>query len=369
MTLLPGEQLDHFLERRRLTLPVVPTSPRQHFSEACTFTHSLLEQLAPAFVRVAGVAYHRDANLHNILINNARCEVPKFGLIDFGLAVDVTRWTGPEYARAWMELGVSGDCRYWTTSSWMMFTHGIEELEKYPKLCTEYARRLDLHSIGLSALQVLCAMAPATSDSIAKTSDGDDVLVKLENLRVAWDRYWEDVSVLWHGCVTTFTSGGCMTKIQKEYRKARVHDLIMQDMKSLRHSLRALIQALSASPSSASLKESRTLSSIRTLISAGEDSAPEPNWQQVCLLLDVQPPKPAKTVDLSGTVQRQQSFVRSCSKRQMETVPTTVLSARSPSTPTLRAPFVSRSSLPGCGLGRGQNVFDRSLMPVAPKCF
>ena len=74
-----------------------------------------------------------------------------FGLIDFGLAVDARAWK----CGAWCRSGASGDGRFWPTSAWRMFTG--EALDE--DLRAEYSAHLDLHSIGLSALQALVTLA------------------------------------------------------------------------------------------------------------------------------------------------------------------------------------------------------------------
>eukprot|EP00747_Dinoflagellata_sp_TGD_P023689 gnl/TRDRNA2_/TRDRNA2_130004_c0_seq1.p1 gnl/TRDRNA2_/TRDRNA2_130004_c0~~gnl/TRDRNA2_/TRDRNA2_130004_c0_seq1.p1 ORF type:complete len:795 (+),score=102.33 gnl/TRDRNA2_/TRDRNA2_130004_c0_seq1:359-2386(+) len=396
MTRLPGEQLYHFLERRRLTISLVRTEPRQQLAEACDFTRLMLGQLAPALLRVASLSYHRDANPHNILIEDAAGDSPQFGLIDFGLAVDSARWNGgynlnsppskllqspagfPEFARAWTELGVSGDCRYWPSSAWMMFTHGIQELAMRPQLCNEYAWRLDMHSIGLSALQVLCVMAPPKPNlPTADNPHGDKVLIRLRELQSAWDRYWEDASALWRRIYSTFTSGGCVMKLQKEYKQARVHELTLRNVQSLRDCLHEILQAFAASPPDASLRGvAAVVRAIHTLISAGEELGPEPNWQKVCLLLGVEPPAPAKNPAHTGgaTVTSQQGSAqpypqtRSGSAMQPGAQRVSPSLMGSTASATTSAGSVVSSSAPsspmslsgGYGRGHGQHTFDRS---------
>eukprot|EP00959_Pyramimonas_sp_CCMP1952_P043471 909128-Pyramimonas_sp.AAC.1 len=64
MTRIAGDPLDSFLERR-----ASQGGPRAGLQEASFFARQLLVQLAPAFEHISELAYHRDVNAHNILVD------------------------------------------------------------------------------------------------------------------------------------------------------------------------------------------------------------------------------------------------------------------------------------------------------------
>merc|ERR1719491_1577417 len=100
MTRIHGEPLDIFLEQqcyRQQASDSGPMTPCQQFAEACFFAQELLTQLVPTFEKVAGCALHRDVNSHNILIDvPSNGASPRYGLVDFGLAVDSVCWCSEE---------------------------------------------------------------------------------------------------------------------------------------------------------------------------------------------------------------------------------------------------------------------------------
>ena len=86
MERVTGEPLDGWEAKKKGTLA---------FDDSCTLAGIMLEQLVPTFDRVSEIAFHRDVNAHNILINvdNDDISTANFTLIDFGLAVDAREWT------------------------------------------------------------------------------------------------------------------------------------------------------------------------------------------------------------------------------------------------------------------------------------
>lgn len=96
---LPGEPLDQYLHEQRVQMQAQPSTPAaQGLAQACYLARELLVQLAPTMERVSTLAYHRDVNAHNILIeaknwNTDTSAEPWYGLVDFGLAVDAATWS------------------------------------------------------------------------------------------------------------------------------------------------------------------------------------------------------------------------------------------------------------------------------------
>merc|ERR1719469_88907 len=121
---------------------------------------------------------------------------------------------GVDGACTWHHLDVGGDCRYWPVSAWVQFLLGWTELEAHPPLRFEYQTQLDLHSFGLTALQVFVEMLPPlrSSDAISGLSSSQDGHVQLLSgvaaLQVAWERYWSTVTPLHSRLMDTFHNGG-----------------------------------------------------------------------------------------------------------------------------------------------------------------
>eukprot|EP00435_Cladocopium_sp_Y103_P031946 s4238_g8.t1 len=225
MTRLPGQPLDDFLRRRvrqeeQLRDQRYAANRIESMNEAFHFAWQLLDQLAPAFEDIAALAYHRDVNAHNILIDLANGPNPKYGLVDFGLAVDVQSWhgdvqepalgltrMGQDGATSWHHLDVGGDCRYWPVSAWVQFLFGWTELEHNPTLRSEYRTRLDMHSLGLTALQVLVEMMPPDL-SLPPGHSAGRLFAELQSLKSGWERYWAMVTPLHSQLMETFRNGG-----------------------------------------------------------------------------------------------------------------------------------------------------------------
>merc|ERR1719183_1427147 len=56
-------------------------------SEPCQYTKERIVQIYPTLERIAAVAFHRDINPRNILIDSPdRNGPPLYGLVDFGMA-------------------------------------------------------------------------------------------------------------------------------------------------------------------------------------------------------------------------------------------------------------------------------------------
>merc|ERR1719424_705314 len=173
MTVVPGEPLDCFVRR-----PAVPGV--NHViarRRGALLASKLIQDIAPTLELLAPIAWHRDVNSHNVLIDG----VPEndveyisdedymhqatFWLIDFGLAIDSQSWV-TENGR-WKTEYIGGDSRYWPASSWIMHLLGPDGFDGRTQLCEQYQRRLDIHGLGITALELLCAVAQASEDPAA----------------------------------------------------------------------------------------------------------------------------------------------------------------------------------------------------------
>jgi len=293
MTQIAGESLNRYLERRRHEVILSRRHHQRQFAEACTFARELVSQLAPAFARISTLAYHRDVNPRNILVETVQ-EGPRYGLIDFGLAVDATNWrvgamqtaSGEASVGAWQVLGVGGDCRYWPVSAWLMLEQGPKALCGRPQLCLEYKTHLDLHALGITALQVLVELAPRQSEF---PSD-DVVLEKLWALCDAWDTYWGEATYYWQRLFDAYRRSGDrhdLSVVKAEYRELAVHEQMGEHLRALRTSLREACEASKRSPDFVD-GLLQLLQTLLAMISSGEDST-RSSWRRVELLIDRSP--------------------------------------------------------------------------------
>lgn len=251
MSKVPGIPLDRFLQRWQKNIASLSITPRQLFDEGCRVARELIVQLAPTFERIAGVAYHRDVNSHNVLVETTDPLNPRFGLVDFGLAVDLKQWQGPVGPSSWHLVDIGGDCRYWPMSAWLQFECGWEELSKYPPLAEEYQSQLDFHALGITALQVLAAMSSIEStDCSPGAADGShpdgfnmDLPDEVRILQQAWSQYWADATRFWERLLDVFRKGGDQNGLKVACITEGVHNTIGQDLANLRQALRDAAQA------------------------------------------------------------------------------------------------------------------------------
>jgi len=284
MTKVPGVPVDRFVEacrRKRnnsgnasLAARASVAQQHMHFVEACSVARELVLQLAPTFEQISKLAYHRDVNSHNILVDGDSTN-PVFGLVDFGLAVDLANWQGPVGSQSWHLVDIGGDCRYWPMSAWLQFECGWQELSKYPPLSVEYQQQLDFHALGITALQVIAAMAPQVDD--------ESLAPQFKALQVAWDRYWEDSTRFWQRLLEVFRHGGDQNALKVSCITEGVHNIVGADLAALRSALRDAFDACRP----VGLRQFRPLfAALLELISAGgtvgfEENKRPPTWQEV----------------------------------------------------------------------------------------
>lgn len=282
MTRVPGVALEDFLEERRCVAAAgngagLRTSPRQRFGEACRFAHALLSQLAPVFETISAIAIHRDVNTHNILIDSESIKsgtsstdsVPRYGLVDFGLAVDTicwcstesnpeTKWrptrVGVDAVHTWRYLDIAGDCRYWPVSAWTQFLIGWKEIDASPCLRREYQVQLDQHALGITAMKVFVELLSppppreprdaATKEEGANNSHGSlessdipSVQMEIWTLLRAWERYWRRISPVHKKLISTFHHGGDWEVLKKMCEDTNFYDNIARDLRSLREAI------------------------------------------------------------------------------------------------------------------------------------
>lgn len=294
MTKVPGMSLDRFLETWKQDAAAFSTPDLQlhQFTQACQFAREMILQLAPTFEHISTLAYHRDVNSHNILIDTGHGMSPMFGIVDFGLAVDLQKWSGPLGQSSWHLVDIGGDSRSWPMSAWLQFECGWQELAKYPVLSEEYRTMLDLHALGITAIQVLAAMSPK--------ADGNVLPQKLHKLLVAWERYWDNATRFWKILLICFREGGDQNALKLACLDQGVHNTVQDDLLALRLALREAVDLdlHSRSAEGAAATGLATLRSIRSLfaallelVSAGgkvgfDEGMHSPNWGRVRALLE-----------------------------------------------------------------------------------
>lgn len=250
MSLLEGTPLESFLDKRQKEAPTrFSGEVNTQFAEACRYAGHLLVQLAPVLEAFSTRVYHRDITPRNILIQEG--SDPTFSLVDFGLAVEATKWRAGEAGAG--DLG--GDGRYWPASAWYVFCFGTRALERDVWLQSEYRQCLDVHSLGITAVRCLVEMLPTQlSDSQIRSHRGLHVAwIALQELRSAWKRYWSDARRCWQPVFDAFRGSGDFESLRATYIQAGVHRVISDDLCALREALQAAQQACQGLPQESGL--------------------------------------------------------------------------------------------------------------------
>lgn len=233
MTKCSGEALDAFLKRKKLQIGfhISAEAAACQCEQAMSFTLALLKQLVPAFESISTVVLHRDVNTHNILVDEGdNGENPRFHLIDFGLGVEQSGWM-----RMMTVSPVVGDCRFWPVSSWFLFACGGVKLLKNTPLMMEYSTQLDLHALGITALQVLVELLPSSFNR--------GVPDELKLLRRTWKNYWKDAVRAWEPLYAAFEKRADWESLRATYESTAVHSLIADNLCQLRRALRNVCDA------------------------------------------------------------------------------------------------------------------------------
>jgi serine/threonine protein kinase len=293
MTKVSGIQLDTFMDMCRA--PALQPSAADHtgssaaalaasatiaaqccsLAGACRFVRALLSQLAFIFDCMSPVVYHRDVSPHNILIDANDSTNPLFGLVDFGLGIDMQSWSGPKGPTSWHYADIGGDCRYWPISVWTMFVSGSRELDKKPALSREYQQRLDFHAVGITVLEVLMTLLP-----LVAVNGG-----AIQSLRTAWGKYWQDVNYFWKRTMEVFDSGQDPSELKRWIKmEGRVTEVLSAHITSIRTALRKAANTCSMTgPADAS----KVFLALLELVSnGGQDPLETPKWRTIRSIVD-----------------------------------------------------------------------------------
>jgi len=342
MTRLPGEPLDDFLEKQE----AAGAPPREfgvRFARALAVARELLLQLGAAMDQISTKVYHRDVHPRNMLLEErGDGRPPLFGLVDFGLAVGAESWR----AGGWSSRGAGGDCRYWPTSAWVMFGQGSGALEEQPGLRREYETRLDLHALGLSALEVLVRLMPSSpSDEASEQEPPATALAGLQGLRAAWAKYWQDVSRFWEVVYGAYAGGKDIRELKAACTEVGVHAIVATGLRQLRAALRELrcagggpVQAAADDEAEDEATEGGSVvgtaadeglfalvDALLQLVSDGDEPEETPTWGGICELLArpsrsssaaATPPPPAEAQNVPPPAAQERALSAAASERR-----------------------------------------------------
>jgi len=275
MNILPGEQLDQWLFREAdaASAPARVDSPGSggagassarsrpevswisHLGQGCVLARTLILQMGPTLEHLASMAWHRDVNSHNVLVSS---DGTTFWLCDLGLAADSRAWPseGEGATAAWKVTDIAGDCRYWPPSCWMVHCHGTEYLEALPAFCQQYQFRLDIHGIGITAIEVLCQIALAAYESsgacgVERTGADSEQERPWAQLLSAWKLYRDTVGDWWERIYAVFSEGGDIRPVHSWLKHHMVAEQTIELLESLHQALDACARV--ATPSTARL--------------------------------------------------------------------------------------------------------------------
>lgn len=265
MTVVPGDSVEQFIRRQMPELTQIDTA----WQHGCSLAAKLILDIGPTLQLLGPIAWHRDVNSHNILVDGASCDsMPdevfrsaSFWLIDFGLAVDSRSWVTSN--GRWRTGYIAGDSRYWPASSWIMHLLGPDGFIGQENLCEQYQWRLDIHGLGITALELLCSVA-----SVGHDPPNQSMAESWATLFEAWRNYHNNVWQWWHVVYQVFASGGDIAPVQAKL----LQDDIVSKLICLLADLRA------------ALRHCATI--LQEVVPSNKGSCPEP-WAVLGVIADM----------------------------------------------------------------------------------
>eukprot|EP00928_Gymnodinium_smaydae_P010871 TRINITY_DN14096_c0_g1_i1.p1 TRINITY_DN14096_c0_g1~~TRINITY_DN14096_c0_g1_i1.p1 ORF type:complete len:889 (-),score=209.11 TRINITY_DN14096_c0_g1_i1:341-2959(-) len=282
MTRLPGEQLDDWL-RRAATIASTPAEGEaeparslapwtSHFIPGARMAGRLIRQVGPTLEQLAPLAWHRDVNSHNLLVSDAGTDAflspdaagdhADFTLCDLGLAVDAQSWGSAD--GAWRVTDIGGDCRYWPASSWMVHLYGADYLATQEDFCRQYQTRLDIHGLGITAIEILCTVASAARDAGApreapgeestSAAEGRGDGLHWDRLLDAWEVYHKTVGSWWEMIYSIFSVGGDFRPVHSWLVEQCATDKVEALIAELRRALRECADNVACSATASVLR-------------------------------------------------------------------------------------------------------------------
>jgi len=224
MTKMTGDQLGAVMVRHECD---TAHQSSMRIEKAYTFAFDLLRQLVPTFKAISAVALHRDISMENVLVDATSESWPEFSIIDFGLAIETANWPG-----LMTQVPVVGSCRYWPVSAWYIFCFGGQKLLESRLLQMEYETQLDLHALGILALQVFIKMIPSSAVDIMPQ--------EIRALKSAWDQYWQHVNAFWDPMLKASRGQGDWNQVRQFFIASDVVRVVDQDLGNLRSALKVV---------------------------------------------------------------------------------------------------------------------------------
>jgi len=165
----------------------------------------------------------------------------------------------------WRHAHISGDCRYWPVSSWMMHVFGPDYLVKHNDFCNQYQTRLDVHGLGITALEVICTLPLSARTSGAPAGEESEFCLRWGRLLDEWQKYRDTVEAWWTQIFRVFRDGGDFRPVHSWLLKVGAVDQAIALLSELRNSLRKCIN-VGSGPAHTKGPFSRLLSVIADLI-------------------------------------------------------------------------------------------------------
>lgn len=191
-------------------------------------------------------------------------------------------------------------------------------------LRSEYRTRLDMHSLGLTALQVLVETMPPDL-SLPPGHSAGGLFAELQSLKSGWERYWDMVTPLHSRLMETFHNGGDWDVLKAHCLDNNVHEAIAAELRGIRGAIiraHAAGRSLPSSSGFCSETSAGLLTALLLLIGCGDwshevegtvgpgaEEVPGPNvWRQVRMSLSdkdgMSPSSPGKPRNVIGRGQK-----------------------------------------------------------------
>lgn len=209
MTREPGISLDEFMQCSIFS-----------FADRLAIAELVLDSLAPTCKVLETLCCHRDLNSHNILIAIDPLGTTRLTIVDFGFAIEANAW----WHYRWRDSPVAGDARYWPCCAWSMLISGWRNLKGED----QYKEKLDMHSFAITLLEVVfrdLELVPS---------------LEIENLRMAFDKYWKEACQFSDIFVNCCRADGDMDSTRKLLSNLDVVGKTRENLQSMKNALKVL---------------------------------------------------------------------------------------------------------------------------------
>lgn len=120
----------------------------------------------------------------------------------------------------------------------MLHCYGADYLAERSEFCTQYRTRLDIHGLGITAIEVLCASALAAYRAGAAGGPNSAVWAQLME---AWQDYRDTVGMWWEFIYSVFSEGGDFGPVHTWFTQNSVPDQTIQMLERLHQALCACL--------------------------------------------------------------------------------------------------------------------------------